>query len=125
MKSDIETLKEYENRIVDLSRRNRLLKYPKTARSIDFDMTFEEFQNRFGSPEVLHIEFPHKEILNPIDDLNLERQPLIERAYIPPTKPTGEKLINTLNTLRLDRVLLDREKKIQKLQHTPRRSSRS
>jgi superfamily I DNA and/or RNA helicase/very-short-patch-repair endonuclease len=102
MKSDIEVLKEYENRIVDLSRRNRLLKYPKSARSIDFDLTFEDFQNRFGTPDNLHIEFSHKEILNPVDELDLEKTKVVERAYIPPTKPEGEKLINALNTLRLD-----------------------
>jgi superfamily I DNA and/or RNA helicase/very-short-patch-repair endonuclease len=105
MPSTIEILRAHEKKIVDLSRRNRLLKYPKTARAINFDMSFTEFQEKFGSIEELHIEFPHKAILNAEDNdksLFNGEEAKDNEVYLPPTKPSGEKLITLFNTLRLD-----------------------
>ena len=103
MKTDLETLIVYEKKIVDLSRRNRLLKYPKKGRSINFSMTLKEFQKKFGLSEELYIEFPHKYVLEEeqatLPDKKIDKD---QPPYIPPTKPIGEKLITTLNALRLD-----------------------
>lgn len=93
----IETLRIYEKKIVDLTRRNRLLKYPVKARVVTFDLSPAEFQERFGHIDDLTIEFPHKSILN--ENGTAEDQ---EDAYLPPTDPKGEKLISTLQALRLD-----------------------
>ena len=109
MKDKKEILQGYEKKVVDLSRRNRLLKYPKNARAIDFDITFEEFQQKFGILEEFTVEFPHKEILHEEEAqkslLNVEELPEQveeEKKYIPFTKPKGEKLLSTFSSLRLD-----------------------
>lgn len=116
-KSSKKVLETYEKKIIDLSRRNRLLKYPKSARSINFSMTLEEFQNRFGIIQDIEISFVHKDILSLEQEefkdtlLNAkqtkllpseEKSPDEEQAWIPPTKPEGKKLITTLTALRLD-----------------------
>src|SRR5438034_634163 len=108
MKNKKDVLQGYEKKIVDLSRRNRLLKYPKNARAIDFEFSYEEFQQRFGLLEEFIIEFPHKEVLHEDDSQQAliieeevsERQE--EKVYIPPTKPKGDKLLSTMSSLRLD-----------------------
>ena len=118
-KSSKKVLETYEKRIIDLSRRNRLLKYPKSARSIDFSMTLEEFQEHFGIVQELEIPFIHKDILfkeqEELEDaligvkqaklLEIEgdgNDEVMEAVWIPPTKPEGKKLITTLTALRLD-----------------------
>ena len=60
---NISALKEYEKKIVDLTRRNRLLKYPSNGRAISFKMSISDFVKSFGSIEEMEIEFPHKAIL--------------------------------------------------------------
>lgn len=96
---NIGVLREYEKKIVDLTRRNRLLKYPTKARVISFEMSISEFEKRFGSAEEIEIEFPHKEILHEdeVNDGEIERD-----ASIPPTDAKGKKLISILQSLRLD-----------------------
>ncbi len=111
MKTNLETLVSYENKVIDLSRRNRLLKFPKNAKRIDFDMNLKELLAKFGSLEELCIEFPHKQILEqekleeqaaliPLDETRKSKAE--EKIYIPPTHPSGERLINLLNNLRLE-----------------------
>lgn len=104
----IKVLKEYQEKVVDLSRRNRLLKYPKNARSIFFNLSLKEFQERFGVLEEMSIDFIHKAVF---EEAQLESQKLFdeerdsiekEDIYIPPTNPSGEKLLSTLSALRLD-----------------------
>lgn len=104
----VEVLREYQEKVVDLSRRNRLLKYPKKARSIVFDLTIEEFQEKFGNLEELSIDFIHKAVFEGeqkenqklFDEEQLETEK--EDIYVPPTNPSGEKLLSTLSALRLD-----------------------
>jgi very-short-patch-repair endonuclease/DNA polymerase III delta prime subunit/plasmid maintenance system antidote protein VapI len=105
MKDRVAVFREYQNKIIDLSRRNRLLKYPKTARAINFEMSFTEFQERFGNLEEIRINFPHRTILEAEGNDELlfnEESEAQQGEYLPPTKPSGEKLITLLNTLRLD-----------------------
>lgn len=109
VKDKNEVLQGYEKKVVDLSRRNRLLKYPKNARGIDFDITFEEFQQKFGILEEFVVEFPHKEILHEdeaqkslLTEEEVSEQEVEEKIYIPLTKPKGEKLLSTFSSLRLD-----------------------
>lgn len=120
-KNSKKVLETYEKRVIDLSRRNRLLKYPKSARSIDFSMTLEEFQEHFGIVQELEIPFVHKDILSAEQEelhaiLNEAKQEELltiekpseedneqeELQWIPQTKPEGKKLITTLTALRLD-----------------------
>src|SRR3989344_7198735 len=79
---NIKVLREYEKKIVDLTRRNRLLKYPAKARAISFKMSISDFEESFGSAEEIEIEFPHKAILS-------EEEEMVEDAEkdtsIPPT----------------------------------------
>ncbi len=104
MSGKIDTLRGYQNKIVDLSRRNRLLKYPKSARAINFDLTFTEFQDRFGTLEELRIDFLHRAILKAEknDEMLFSGEDDSDNEYIPPTNPAGQKLITLLNALRLD-----------------------
>lgn len=91
-------LREYEKKIVDLTRRNRLLKYPANARVFSFKMSIPDFEDNFGAVEEIHIEFPHKAILNDMDETdNIEND-----ASIPPTDVQGKKLITMLQALRID-----------------------
>lgn len=111
MRSNLDVLQTYEDKVLDLSRRNRLLRFPKNARSIIFSMDLDEFQEKFGIPEELNIEFNHKDILK---DEIVQQKLLLEpekteqileeeeTIYIPLTKPEGQKLITSLNALRLD-----------------------
>lgn len=103
----IDILKEYQKKVVDLSRRNRLLKYPKKARGIVFDMSLDEFQERFGQLEEMTVDFIHKNILEDksengalfeLEDVEKDE----EEIYIPPTNPSGDKLLSVLSSLRLD-----------------------
>lgn len=104
MPNKIDTLRGYQNKIVDLSRRNRLLKYPKSARAINFDLTSTEFQEKFGILEELRIDFLHRAILKAEknDEMLFSDEDGLDNEYIPPTNPKGQKLITLLNTLRLD-----------------------
>ncbi len=104
MKSKNEVLQEYEKKIVDLSRRNRLLNYPKNARLINFEITLEDFQQKFGVLDEFIIEFPHKELLQEEEKQEslLEEEVIEKNKYVPLTTPKGEKLLSTLSKLRLD-----------------------
>lgn len=105
----VDILKEYQKKVVDLSRRNRLLKYPKNARGISFDIPLDEFQERFGQLEEMTIDFIHRAILEDksesislFDEENIEIETETEEVYVPSTNPTGEKLLSVLSSLRLD-----------------------
>jgi len=95
---NIGVLREYEKKIVDLTRRNRLLKYPAKARVISFKMDISNFENHFGSIEEMEINFPHKAIL----DEEVEADNIEKNVFIPPTDVQGKKLISMLQALRLD-----------------------
>src|SRR3989344_5960938 len=95
----IKILQEYERRIVDLTRRNRLLKYPARARAINFNMSPSEFQKEFGNLNELVITFFHKAINS---QTLFEGEKEFEDIYVPPTDLIGEKLLSTLQSLRLD-----------------------
>ncbi len=91
---------EYRNKVVDLSRRNRLLKYPKNGKAIVFKSSLTEFFLRNPNLEELCIEFNHKDLFAEDEasgQLFKDRPPLIVT-----TDPTGERLINMLNNLRLE-----------------------
>lgn len=100
MKNNLDTLIGYENKIVDLSRRNRLLNYPKNGKIINFDLNLQQFITHFGTLDELSIEFLHRSILN--EEESKEADSKENDAYIPPTTPQGEKLIDLLSALRLD-----------------------
>jgi len=111
MKNNLATLTEYENRIVDLTRRNRLLKFPKNSKSIIFNMNPQEFLRKFGNLDELQLEFNHRQILHQeINELKTTFPALeidvdvhdIHSSDIPPTDIAGEKLITLLNALRLE-----------------------
>ncbi len=115
MKTNLDVLQIYEDKVLDLSRRNRLLRFPKRARAVNFSMDLNEFQNKFGTPEELNIEFGHREILKKEEAEEIIQQKLLlastedltetkeeETEFIPPTTPTGKKLITFLTALRLD-----------------------
>src|ERR1035437_419023 len=95
---NIGVLREYEKKIVDLTRRNRLSKYPAKARAISFKMDISDFEHQFGAIEELEINFPHKAIL----DEELETENIEKNVFIPPTDVQGKKLISMLQALRLD-----------------------
>lgn len=95
---NIGVLREYEKKIVDLTRRNRLLKYPAKARAISFKMDISDFEHQFGAIEELEINFFHKAIL----DEELETESVEKNVFIPPTDVQGKKLISMLQALRLD-----------------------
>lgn len=96
---NIKALREYEKKIVDLTRRNRLLKYPAKARAISFKMSISDFEDSFGLAEEIEIEFPHKAILSEEEE---EAENIEKDASIPPTDVQGKKLIAMLQALRLD-----------------------
>lgn len=97
--SNTGALKEYEKKIVDLTRRNRLLKYPTSARAISFKMGIAHFEDSFGAVEEMEIEFPHKAILAEEEQLSINSE---KDASIPLTDVQGKKLITMLQALRLD-----------------------
>lgn len=118
-KSNKKVLETYEKRVVDLSRRNRLLKYPKSARAVDLSMTLEEFVEHFGLIQEFEIPFVHRDILSvekkelevtlnggkqtellPLEESDSPSQE--KTPWFPPTKPEGKKLITNLTALRLD-----------------------
>lgn len=109
MKNNLEALSEYGNRIIDLTRRNRLLKFPKNSKSITFNMNLKEFLKQFGKLNDLQIEFNHSQVLHqeinelkttlPTEEVDLQTT---KNTYIPPTNLVGEQLIASLNALRLE-----------------------
>jgi len=97
-------LKYYQNKVVDFSKRNRLLKYPARASSIEFDVPFEKCADFFGALSDFKCELPHKAILN--QDVESQEQivfsePKILENSLPKTNFTGKKLIAQLDKLRL------------------------
>ena len=100
----VKTFKYYQNKAVDFSKRNRLLKYPSRASSVEFDIGLEECQQFFGSMAELKIELPHKEILK--QDPDNQNQKLFNETEeelfpLPKTNITGKKLITQFDKLRL------------------------
>ncbi len=98
------TFKYYQNKAIDFSKRNRLLKYPSRASSIEFDVELGECLQFFGSMAELKIELPHKEILK--QDPDNQGQKLFDEQGedifpLPKTNVTGKKLITQLDKLRL------------------------
>ncbi|MEK7112583.1 MAG: DUF4011 domain-containing protein, partial [Patescibacteria group bacterium] len=108
----IKTIRDYQEKVVDLSRRNRLLKYPLKARRISFDLSLKDFHGNYGVSEDFSMEFPHKLVLKQDEDekqLSLgykkgrKNEDLEDRGkFIPTTTPKGEKLLNAFISLRLD-----------------------
>jgi len=103
LEKKLKNLKYYQNKAIDFSKRNRLLKYPNRATSIEFDVSLGECQQLFGPIPELKIELPHKEILRQDDNQeNLFEKDKKEPEFIlPPTNITGKKLITQLDKLRL------------------------
>ena len=103
LEKKLKNLKYYQNKAIDFSKRNRLLKYPNRATSIEFDVSLDECQQFFGSIAELKIELPHKEILRQDDDQEgLFKEEKKEPEFIlPPTNIIGKKLITQLDKLRL------------------------
>lgn len=98
----------YQNKAIDFSKRNRLLKYPKKGVSVEFDITFEECASFFGSPGELNITLPHKSILEQeetqeepqlFSGMDTEKNETI--ISLPKTNVKGKKLIAQLDKLRL------------------------
>lgn len=100
----LKTFRYYQNKAIDFSKRNRLLKYPNRASSIEFDIGLDEYQQFFGSMAELRIELPHKEILK--QDPENQDSKLFDTKEedlfpLPKTNVTGKKLISQLDKLRL------------------------
>jgi hypothetical protein len=100
-KSGFKALIEYADKVVDLSRRNRLLKLPKNAKLITFNMDVATFIDQFGTLDDLRIEFLHNQILHQDNAALQPSHAQQEGVCIPPTDPQGEKLIGLLNHFRL------------------------
>lgn len=100
----LKTFKYYQNKAIDFSRRNRLLKYPSRASSIEFDIEMGECQQFFGLMAEFKIDLPHKEILKQDQD-NQDQKLFNEQEeglfLLPRTNITGKKLITQLDKLRL------------------------
>lgn len=99
----LKVFKYYQNKAIDFSKRNRLLKYPSRASSVEFDIGMDECQQFFGPMTELKIELPHKEILkqdagNPEQKLTSQEEEIFP---LPKTNITGKKLITQLDKLRL------------------------
>ncbi|HEX2977894.1 MAG TPA: AAA domain-containing protein [Candidatus Babeliales bacterium] len=91
MNNGLNTLLEYSLKAVDLSRRNRLLKTPTSAKLLSFKNDLPSFLNKFGALDNLSIEFSHQELLH-------EEKRETEGSL---TNIQGEKLIEFLNMMRL------------------------
>ncbi len=105
MKNNLRTFSEYENRVIDLTRRNRLLKIPKRGRTIIFDESIKKFLVQYGSLDNLNIEFIHRQILQHEQSINLEDAKDDNNSVspdVPLVNVLGEKLITLLNAFRLD-----------------------
>lgn len=103
LKNKLAVFRHYQKQATDLSRKNRLLKYPKRAVGIDFEISLEEFKNQYNSITNFTIELLHKAILR--DELENE-QPHEEKLDVLEedlldTTPSGRKLITQLDSLRL------------------------
>lgn len=104
LEKKLKNLKYYQNKAIDFSKRNRLLKYPNRATSIEFDTPFDECQQYFGSIGELRIDLPHKEILKQDNDqegLFEQKNTKEPEIILPATNVTGKKLITQLDKLRL------------------------
>lgn len=96
MKNKLDSLISYKNNIIDLSKRNRLLKYPQNGKKIIFKMDIQEFIKKFEDFEEINIEFTHKQIFEHEDSSSENLHTIYN------TDPKGEKLLNLLNDLRLE-----------------------
>ena len=99
----LKNLKYYQNKAIDFSKRNRLLKFPNRATSIEFDISFKDCPQFFGSINELRMELPHKEILkqDETQEDNLENENTEGEIILPKINYSGKKLINQLDKLRL------------------------
>lgn len=104
LEKKLKNLKYYQNKAIDFSKRNRLLKYPGRATSIEFDVSFNECRQFFGSIGELRIDLPHKEILkqdNDQEELFEQKDRKEPEVVLPATNVIGKKLITQLDKLRL------------------------
>ncbi len=104
LEKKLKNLKYYQNKAIDFSKRNRLLKYPNRAISIEFDVSFSECQQFFGSIGELRIDLPYKEILkqdNDQEELFEQKDEKESEIVLPATNVIGKKLITQLDKLRL------------------------
>lgn len=100
----LKNLKFYQNRAIDFSKRNRLLKYPTRASSVEFYVSMEDAQQFFGTIAELKIELPYKEILKQDQDeqtQDLSKDDELSEIVLPKTNIIGKKLITQLDKLRL------------------------
>jgi len=101
----LKNLKYYQNKAIDFSRRNRLLKFPNRATSIEFNISFEQCPQFLGPISELRMELPHKEILkqDEIHDEIIENdiKTIETDIVLPPINYSGKKLITQLDKLRL------------------------
>ena len=100
----LKNLKFYQNRAIDFSKRNRLLKYPTRASSVEFHVPMEDAQQFFGTIAELKIELPYKEILKQDQDeqdVALVENDELSDVVLPKTNIIGKKLITQLDKLRL------------------------
>ena len=94
----LRNLKYYQNKAIDFSRRNRLLKFPNgKATFVGFDLPFEECNDFFGSISELKLELPHKQILkqDDVEETNQndakEKTNNKEEIPLPPINYKGKK----------------------------------
>ncbi len=97
----LKTLNYYQKRAIDFSRRNRLLKFPKTAPSVEFEVPLDECEETFSSISEFYLELPHKEVLEQ-DKSEKEKEDEEESEFVlPETNVKGKKLITLIDKLRL------------------------
>ncbi len=97
----------YRDKALDLSRRNRLLKYPERGPKLEFDLTLQECAEYFNTPDELYVEFQHKKIL----DVEARR----ERAEKRGETLTEEELDDGARTVLHGEKLLNQISRLQRL----------
>lgn len=98
----LKTLNYYQKKAIDFSRRNRLLKFPKSAPSVEFEVSLNECEEMFGQISEFSLELSHKEILK--QDKNSDENDQDEEELesdLPETNVKGKKLVTLLDKLRL------------------------
>ena len=103
LNKDQKIFKWYTDKALDLSRRNRLLKYPDKGARLEFDLSLDKCLEYLGSPAEMCAEFPHKKIL----DAEARREKRMAKGetaelddeYDTRTVLRGEKLLNQISRL--------------------------
>jgi superfamily I DNA and/or RNA helicase/very-short-patch-repair endonuclease len=96
----LKTLNYYQKKAIDFSRRNRLLKFPKSAACIEFEVPLGECEQTFGSISEFRLDLPHKQILAQ-DEPEEEASDEEKEFPLPQTNVIGKKLLTVLDKLRL------------------------